>query len=480
MGALLRLIIAQLFGEACANPGTVGWLSAAAPLCVTKDGDTQQQGGIVFADLPSNLLGSFLMGLWQDATVLGLAVPMAVAWLSPHNRFQTCGIIHKAFTTGFCGSLTTFSSWNSEMVVMIFLPDKHRHTQIWSALFGYIIGTETAVGSFACGCSLARFLHRSINPVLAAEEDSMEVRKEQGVHLNRDLPDFERRYLHQLEMPNVDSETSGIFYGQMLYPVGRIDSLERWRSSVASVRRVGHQLLPVLIEVENSVLVLQKLIPPEAESVARAEGWELDSLLQWASAKADDLPRLPSVSSSISLGSKTLPVEDSRWFQLPVALGMLCVVMIALLVSLLLMQGEEATTITNRTMVYAMLFAPAGAVLRWKLSAWNGNFPYEGWRWFPAGTFAVNIIGSIVCIIAVALEYKLESIYDVNTFWSIGTIRAIKVGFSGCLTTVSTFVAEISGFMRTKTDHAYPYILTTLTTSCAISCLIFGLIVYVF
>jgi hypothetical protein len=36
LGALLRIIIAQLFGEACANPGTVAWLSAGEPLCVTK------------------------------------------------------------------------------------------------------------------------------------------------------------------------------------------------------------------------------------------------------------------------------------------------------------------------------------------------------------------------------------------------------------------------------------------------------------
>lgn len=53
LGSVMRIIIAQLFGDACANPESVGWLSAGAPLCVTQDGNTQQQGGIVFADLPS-------------------------------------------------------------------------------------------------------------------------------------------------------------------------------------------------------------------------------------------------------------------------------------------------------------------------------------------------------------------------------------------------------------------------------------------
>ena len=129
-GTLMRMIFAQLFGEACRNPGTVGWLSAAAPLCVTRDGTTTQQGGIVFADLPSNLLGSFLMGLFQDSTVLGLAVPMAVAWLGPHHSFQNAKILHTAFKTGFCGSLTTFSSWNSEMIVMIFSLELHDNPQV--------------------------------------------------------------------------------------------------------------------------------------------------------------------------------------------------------------------------------------------------------------------------------------------------------------------------------------------------------------
>ena len=109
-GVLLRIIIAQLFGEACANPGTIGWLSAGAPLCVTKDGSTTQKGGIIFADLPSNLLGSFLMGLFQDGAVLGLAVPMAIAWLPMNHSFQKAVVLHAAFKTGFCGSLTTYSS----------------------------------------------------------------------------------------------------------------------------------------------------------------------------------------------------------------------------------------------------------------------------------------------------------------------------------------------------------------------------------
>lgn len=68
--------MAQLFGEECKNPGSVGWLKASAPLCVTRDGVTVQEGGIIFADLPANLLGCFILGLLQDGLTLGLAIPL--------------------------------------------------------------------------------------------------------------------------------------------------------------------------------------------------------------------------------------------------------------------------------------------------------------------------------------------------------------------------------------------------------------------
>ena len=49
LGVLLRIAMAQLFGEECANPGTVGWIRTETPICVTADGETQRQGGIIFS-----------------------------------------------------------------------------------------------------------------------------------------------------------------------------------------------------------------------------------------------------------------------------------------------------------------------------------------------------------------------------------------------------------------------------------------------
>jgi fluoride ion exporter CrcB/FEX len=475
-GVLLRIIIAQLFGEACANPGTIGWLSAGAPLCVTKDGSTTQQGGIIFADLPSNLLGSFLMGLFQDGTVLGLAVPMAIAWLPMNHSFQKATVLHVAFKTGFCGSLTTYSSWNSEMVVLIFgTPLK---TRIWSALFGYIIGMETSLGSYVCGCAFARFLHRYACPVLAAEADASLVKRDEGVHINRNLPDFERRYLAHLELQNENGSAE-------LYPTSRIDCLERWRISTVEIRRVGNAFLPVLLDIENAVFVERRLIPPASELIAREQGWDIDSLIDYITDKESDLRSLPSVASSASKHGVTIYME-SPYMQLSLVATFLAVVFTVLLFGLIFVNAPNAFAITYRTMIYSMLLAPTGALLRWNLSGLNGGkctlLP-ESWRWLPAGTFTANIFGSLVSIISVALEYRLQNnssaSFDATNFWSIGTIRAVKVGFAGCLTTVSTFVAEVSGFMQSRNNHAYPYIMTSLCTACLLSSIFYGMIVYI-
>jgi CrcB protein len=467
MGVLFRMILAQFFGEECANPGTVGWLAASSPLCVTADGSATQSGGIVFADLPSNIIGSFFMGMFQDGVVLHLAVPLTIAWVGPFHSFQTMTVLHTAFKTGFCGSLTTFSSWNAEMVVMLFHTDTTRTSQVFSALLGYIIGMETALGSFVCGKSVARRLHRMVNPILAAEADASRARREEGVYIDKELPDFERRFLANLDI-------KGGTYGELL-PLGRLDALERWRASTATARRVGHAMLPILIEIEQAVFVAERPVPSELASIALGERWDVDSLQEWTYGKARDIEYLPSLGSR-SMSSISMPTH-SVWFTLPVASLLLTGFLMVLIVLLLMLDGGSIHTVTYRTMVYAMLFAPAGALLRWKLSSLNGKLNVEGWEWLPLGTLLVNVLGSAMSTSLVASEYRIGSNYFTSPFWTVGTIRAAKIGFAGSLTTVSTFIAEVSGFMQQKTEHAYPYIMTTLILSCGLSAVVYGSIV---
>lgn len=316
---------------------------------------------------------------------------------------------------------------------------------------------------------MARRLHGIINPVLAAEAVAMKERAAEGVYMNRNLPDFERRYLPDLKMGTTKGEKD---YGEFL-PLGRLDSLASWRSSTMEARRVNHPQLALLNRIEETVLVHGMPVPGDVASSAKANGWDLEAFEAWASSKQGRADRLP------SLGSMSMIVmgEDlnlnSRWFKLPFIATLFGVSMAVLILLLILLNGQDAYTITNRTMVYALIIAPPGAILRWKLSELNGTVTVGGWQWFPLGTFSANFIGSIISIVAIAGEYTMDPIYDVTNFWGVGTVRAIKVGFVGSLTTVSTFVSEIFGFMQTS-DHAYPYIFTTLMSCCAAASFFYG------
>jgi fluoride ion exporter CrcB/FEX len=138
---------------------------------------------------------------------------------------------------------------------------------------------------------------------------------------------------------------------------------------------------------------------------------------------------------------------------------------------------EEDAVVTYRTMSYSMLLAPVGAVTRWRLSVLNGTL--SNYEWFPLGTFVANFAGSIVSITALAAEFHLTSTYHHPSFWTIGTLRALRIGVAGCLTTVSTFVVEVHHLMQQQSDHAYPYIWVSLGASCVVSAFIYGIIVYV-
>lgn len=451
LGTFLRIAMAQLFGDECANPGTVGWLAASSPLCVTKDGESEREGGIVFADLPANLLGSFFMGMMQGGMDLDLPVYAAVGWVPPGNFFQKWDIIHTAIKTGFCGSLTTFSSWNSEMVVMIFgTGDVSKTSQVVSAFFGYVIGMETALGSFVLGKTIAIFLHRWQSPKDAEEMDSTVSKKEQGVYINHYIPEFERRYLPELEVQHEYETVTGIEY------------LDRWRDSTREARRVGNELLPTLCEIENAMLIKEKPFSMEAEQTALDARWDLDALAEWIKCNPRPVPP-PECPSNISI-----------MFTVTVSSAIFLFVAALLIFGLVTVNGDTAYQNTYRTMIYSACFAPFGAVLRWKLSDLNGKI--RELPWIPAGTLVCNVAGSVISIMTIAFELKMVP----NGFWKDGTLRAVRVGFSGCLTTVSTFVSEVNKLMKSKPKHyrAYMYIFLSLGTAGFLASAVYALIVY--
>ena len=95
--------------------------------------------------------------------------------------------------------------------------------------------------------------------------------------------------------------------------------------------------------------------------------------------------------------------------------------------------------------LFALVFAPVGCLLRFYTSILlNGKI-----KTFPLGTFAVNIFGT-------AMEAMFVNLERVPAGGMVGcqVLQGLADGFCGCLTTVSTWVAELTA-LRLK--HAYFY-----------------------
>ncbi|KAL4787924.1 CrcB-like protein-domain-containing protein [Aspergillus varians] len=99
--------------------------------------------------------------------------------------------------------------------------------------------------------------------------------------------------------------------------------------------------------------------------------------------------------------------------------------------------------------IFAIVFAPLGCLLRFYLSILlNARIPH-----FPLGTFAVNILGTII----LAMCYDLQHVDGIgaSVLVSCQVLQGVMDGFCGSATTVSTWVAELNGLARRL--HAYIY-----------------------
>lgn len=96
--------------------------------------------------------------------------------------------------------------------------------------------------------------------------------------------------------------------------------------------------------------------------------------------------------------------------------------------------------------LFAIVFAPAGCVLRFYLSIKLNRVAIS----FPLGTFAANILGTCVLGMAWDLQYSSLAIDTVGC----QVLQGVEDGFCGALTTVSTWVLELDGL---RTHHAYIY-----------------------
>ncbi len=112
--------------------------------------------------------------------------------------------------------------------------------------------------------------------------------------------------------------------------------------------------------------------------------------------------------------------------------------------------------------LFALVFAPPGCLLRFYASLHlNGKI-----KSFPLGTFAVNIFGTLLEAIFLDLQRV-----PVGGMVGCQVLQGMTDGFCGCLTTVSTWVVELTGL---RLRHAYIYGLTTVGVALGLMIAIVG------
>ncbi|KAE8138581.1 CrcB-like protein-domain-containing protein [Aspergillus pseudotamarii] len=102
--------------------------------------------------------------------------------------------------------------------------------------------------------------------------------------------------------------------------------------------------------------------------------------------------------------------------------------------------------------LFSLVFAPVGCLSRFYISL-KLNSRIIG---FPLGTFIVNIVGTMVFGMAYSIQHATVSTSTLTIGGITGceVLEGIMDGFCGCLTTVSTWILELSDLRR---RHAYVY-----------------------
>ena len=119
------------------------------------------------------MLGSFIMGLVSSLNPTGVRPGSKLPWLNKDHPLQKHEGVHHAIKVGLCGSLTTFSSWNSQMILMMDGSETELGSQVIPALFGYIVGMSCASWSFTMGGRAHDWLYNWSNGIKDDQQQNL-------------------------------------------------------------------------------------------------------------------------------------------------------------------------------------------------------------------------------------------------------------------------------------------------------------------
>ena len=421
LGVLTRIYLDRLFNDGCDD----GW-----GLCLTSDKTAAKQYGAEFFDLPANMLGCFVMGLLSTGAVLGLKSKKSLAILPASHHFQDEKELQVGLRTGYCGSLTTFASWELSLLQLLIGSKGGDGGQWQQWLWGYIIGFELAFASHLIGEHAALGTHRWLLPEGSQEPETevTELEKptepqEEGEdlygsdELNDTLDGNQNNQQHNRPETRQDRSRDGkVEMTDLERPTDAAEEAEDLYGTADS-----HQVLTASRSQQTGI-----------SSQPRADGQNGTHPRHRAHVTHAKAARGARVSNNKS----KQPGLSARLPLTTFICALLCIVLVALWIVLAIVDSERKHS-GRRQQWFALLFAPFGCVLRWLLSKLNTK-EYPILPWFPFGTFAANMIACCIDFIIGGLTNR----YSLG-YWPMVILPAIRVGYAGSLSTVSTFIAEV-------------------------------------
>ena len=401
--------------------------------------------------LMANTLGSFVLGLiseWQAA-------------LAPRTAPRLHRIFYSGVASGFCGSLTTFSSWNQE-AGKLFLQQVASSSTAYSSNGGRIfdwllqlwIGFALPLMALRAGqhiavaikCSYSGKEQPASAGALAAAPSSMMVPTPLG-----QATQAVNRHERQASRLPVDIEEPS---ASPAAAAGGAAAGEQSDGETSALSPPSARA-----RAEPSARDAEAVIEPR---VSRELPVDTEELTPSPEAKEEEEGALAASSAAESTPEQRLPVSITivpKWHK-PVE-GLVIVTYVlanAALIAAPVPTGWESLTL-------ATMLGSVGAYLRYRLAPLNkplsasqhkerlhgGIARLLGGGHFPLGTFIVNVLGTWILAVVTVLASTVVSQVDTAVQ---ALLFGLSVGFCGCFTTMSTFALELH---RLPLGPAYLY-----------------------
>mmetsp|Transcript_4795 Transcript_4795/g.6537 ORF Transcript_4795/g.6537 Transcript_4795/m.6537 type:complete len:253 (-) Transcript_4795:317-1075(-) len=238
--------------------------------------------------------------------------------------------------------------------------------------------------------------------------------------------------------------------------------LQKWKESTDKHRKGlvdnGGAFQNELQEIEHAIIVDDKEPREELLNTARDLGWDVDALRDWKRNRKEEEKDATDSDSNKGVFADC---------ELTTSLLLFLILTALLLWWAIVVDYDSVTKKTRKTTILSALIAPLGTLLRWRLSKLNGYFTDPKWKWVPFGTLAANLIGSVVSALTAAIKLRTDD--DLTEIW----MGALKTGFAGCLSTVSTYAAETTKLMELlpRQSYGYYYSIGSLILGCIVGVL---------